>query len=71
MGWVSYANEAKQQMLTCALKRWMAHGAVSDKPMREDGRGRAPAYGADRAIAVSGIYRAATAAATNQWAWCG
>ena len=54
-GWVSYANEAKQQMLDVRAETLMAHGAVSGQTVREMAEGARRHSGADWAIAVSGI----------------
>lgn len=54
-GLVTYANEAKQNLLGVRAESLMEHGAVSDAVAREMAQGARARYGADYAIAVTGI----------------
>lgn len=54
-GWVSYANDAKQQMLGVTASTLARHGAVSADTVGEMAAGARQHSGADWAIAVSGI----------------
>lgn len=54
-GWVSYANEAKQQMLDVRADTLATHGAVSAHTVQEMAEGARRHSGADWAVAVSGI----------------
>ncbi|AQR64309.1 damage-inducible protein CinA [Aquaspirillum sp. LM1] len=54
-GWVSYANDAKQQMLGVSANTLARHGAVSADTVGEMAAGARLHSHADWAIAVSGI----------------
>lgn len=54
-GYVTYANEAKQELLGVSAETLEAHGAVSEPVVREMAEGCLRVSGADHAIAVSGI----------------
>lgn len=54
-GFVTYSNEAKQQLLGVASETLQRHGAVSEATVREMARGACRAAGADWAVAVSGV----------------
>ncbi len=54
-GFVTYSNEAKQQMVEVQAATLEQHGAVSEQTVREMAQGAAKAAAADYAIAVSGI----------------
>lgn len=54
-GVVSYANSAKQDLLGVCAKTLQAHGAVSEPVVREMALGARTKFGADFALAVTGI----------------
>lgn len=54
-GFVTYSNEAKQQMVGVQDTTLLQHGAVSEQTVREMATGAARAAAAEYAIAVSGI----------------
>ena len=54
-GWVTYSNEAKQDLLGVPADLLREHGAVSEPVALAMARGAARAAGADYALAVSGI----------------
>ena len=54
-GFVSYANAAKQMMLTVQTETLLAHGAVSEETAREMAWGAHRMTGTTYAIAVTGI----------------
>lgn len=54
-GWVTYANEAKQQQLGVPLTLIEKHGAVSQEVARAMAEGALKQSGADHALAVTGI----------------
>ncbi|MCW6031984.1 MULTISPECIES: nicotinamide-nucleotide amidase [unclassified Pantoea] len=54
-GFVTYSNEAKQQMVGVQDTTLQQHGAVSEQTVREMATGAAKAAAAEYAIAVSGI----------------
>lgn len=55
MGFVTYSNEAKQQLVGVSADTLAAHGAVSEQVAAEMALGARAAAGADLAVAVSGI----------------
>ena len=54
-GWVTYSNEAKQKFLGVRAETLAAHGAVSEAVVREMALGARSQFGADFALAVTGI----------------
>ena len=54
-GLVTYSNEAKQTLLGVRAETLEKHGAVSEATAREMAEGARTRYGADYAIAVTGI----------------
>ena len=54
-GWVTYANEAKQQHLGVPAELIETHGAVSEEVARAMAEGALQRSGADHAISVTGI----------------
>ncbi|BBB28606.1 CinA family protein [Neptunomonas japonica] len=54
-GYVTYSNEAKQQMLGVNPDVIEAHGAVSEAVVRQMAEGALSQSGADIAVAVSGV----------------
>jgi nicotinamide-nucleotide amidase len=54
-GIVSYANSAKTSLLDVRQETLAAHGAVSEQTAREMARGALQRFGADVALAVTGI----------------
>ncbi|MCB1279782.1 competence/damage-inducible protein A [Prosthecobacter sp.] len=54
-GWVTYANEAKQQHLGVSAELIETHGAVSEEVARAMAEGALKKSGADHAISVTGI----------------
>lgn len=54
-GWVTYANDSKQQQLGVSAELLQQHGAVSEETVLAMSRGALQRSGADVAIAVSGI----------------
>lgn len=52
---VTYSNDAKEKVLGVSHDTLMSHGAVSEETVREMARGATELYGADHAIAVTGI----------------
>ncbi|MEM1361213.1 MAG: CinA family protein [Pseudomonadota bacterium] len=54
-GFVTYTNQAKQEMLGVASESLASHGAVSEEVAREMAEGALARSMADRAVAVSGI----------------
>lgn len=54
-GFVTYANEAKEEWLGVHHETLLAHGAVSEETAREMARGARQRTGADVGIAVTGI----------------
>jgi nicotinamide-nucleotide amidase len=54
-GFVTYANEAKSNMVGVNAETLQAHGAVSDQIAREMAEGGLRAAGTDCAVAVTGI----------------
>ncbi|SMF11167.1 nicotinamide-nucleotide amidase [Pseudogulbenkiania subflava] len=54
-GFVTYSNEAKQQMLGVRAETLAEDGAVSERTVREMAAGALQRSGADWAVAVSGI----------------
>ena len=54
-GLVTYSNQAKQSLLGVARQTLAAHGAVSDEVAREMAEGARHRFGADFALAVTGI----------------
>jgi len=54
-GWVTYANEAKQQHLGVPAALFEQHGAVSEEVARAMAEGALRASGADHALSVTGI----------------
>jgi PncC family amidohydrolase len=54
-GFVTYANEMKQQFLDVQLPTLREHGAVSEETAREMARGARRRVGADVAVSVTGI----------------
>jgi nicotinamide-nucleotide amidase len=54
-GWVTYANEAKQQHLGVPTELFEKHGAVSEEVARAMAEGALAASGADYALSVTGI----------------
>jgi nicotinamide-nucleotide amidase len=54
-GFITYANQAKHEMLNVPEELLSAHGAVSEAVVRAMVAGAAQAAGADYAIAISGI----------------
>ncbi|MCQ2079624.1 MAG: CinA family protein [archaeon] len=52
---VTYANEAKERLLKVPRGILFAHGAVSPETARSMSRGAVALYGADVAVAVTGI----------------
>jgi nicotinamide-nucleotide amidase len=55
MGFVTYNNAAKQQLLGVAAAMLAEHGAVSEVTVREMAAGAKRAAGVDWAVAVSGV----------------
>ncbi len=53
-GWVTYANEAKQQHLGVPAALFEQHGAVSEEVARAMAEGALRASGADHALSVTG-----------------
>ncbi|MBE7496070.1 MAG: competence/damage-inducible protein A [Verrucomicrobiaceae bacterium] len=54
-GWVTYANEAKQQHLGVPAELFEKHGAVSEEVARAMAEGALRHSGADHALSVTGI----------------
>ncbi len=54
-GWVTYANEAKQQHLGVPMDLIETHGAVSEEVARAMAEGALRNSGADHALAVTGV----------------
>ena len=54
-GWVTYANEAKEQELGVAKRLIEAHGAVSEEVVRAMAEGARERAGTDFALAITGI----------------
>lgn len=54
-GWVTYANEAKSQMLGVSPESLRIHGAVSEEVVRQMAEGALERSDADYAVAVSGV----------------
>lgn len=54
-GFVTYANEAKEQLLGVENKSLVEHGAVSEQVAKEMAEGALASSGADLAVAVTGI----------------
>lgn len=54
-GFVTYSNEAKQQMIGVSTETLAAHGAVSRQTAIEMARGALSRSNADRSVAVTGI----------------
>jgi nicotinamide-nucleotide amidase len=54
-GWVTYANEAKQQHLGVPVELFEKHGAVSEEVARAMAEGALAVSGADYALSVTGI----------------
>ncbi|MGV3663244.1 MAG: competence/damage-inducible protein A [Prosthecobacter sp.] len=54
-GWVTYANEAKQQQLGVPADLIETHGAVSEEVARAMAEGALKNSGADHALAVTGV----------------
>jgi PncC family amidohydrolase len=54
-GFVTYSNEAKEQLLGVAASTIALHGAVSEAVAREMAAGARKKFGADFAMAVTGI----------------
>lgn len=54
-GWVTYSNEAKQQLLGVRAETLAAHGAVSEEVAREMALGARQQSQADFALSVTGI----------------
>ncbi len=54
-GYVTYSNEAKQQMLGVSSNVIEAHGAVSEAVVRQMAEGALHNSGADISVAVSGV----------------
>lgn len=54
-GWVTYANEAKQQHLGVPAELFEKHGAVSEEVARAMAEGALKHSGADHALSVTGI----------------
>ncbi len=54
-GFVTYSNDAKQQMIGVSSSTLEKQGAVSEAVVREMAQGALDAAGADYALAVSGI----------------
>ena len=54
-GFVTYANEAKEQLLGVRAEDLEAHGAVSEPVARQMAEGALAVGGADIAVAVTGI----------------
>lgn len=54
-GWVTYSNDAKQDLLGVSEATLRAHGAVSEEVVREMATGALQQADADYALAVSGI----------------
>ncbi|MDB6006046.1 MAG: competence/damage-inducible protein CinA [Prosthecobacter sp.] len=54
-GWVTYANEAKQQHLGVPMALIETHGAVSEEVARAMAEGALRNSGADHALAVTGV----------------
>ncbi|MBL9131097.1 MAG: nicotinamide-nucleotide amidohydrolase family protein, partial [Verrucomicrobiaceae bacterium] len=54
-GWVTYANEAKQQHLGVPAELFSTHGAVSEEVARAMAEGALRNSGADHALSVTGI----------------
>jgi nicotinamide-nucleotide amidase len=54
-GFVSYANQAKQDLLGVSADDLLTHGAVSEPVARQMAEGALAASGADLAVAVTGI----------------
>ncbi len=54
-GFVTYSNEAKQQMLAVAPETLMKHGAVSRETAEAMARGAISHSNADLAVAITGI----------------
>lgn len=54
-GFVTYSNQAKQDMLGVSSQTLSAHGAVSEEVAREMAEGARRGAGADAAVAISGI----------------
>ncbi|MFW2541676.1 CinA family protein [Primorskyibacter sp. 2E107] len=54
-GFVTYSNDAKQEMLGVSRAALEAHGAVSEEVAREMAQGARTKSGADVAVAISGI----------------
>jgi len=54
-GFVAYANEAKETLLSVRHETLLAHGAVSEETAREMARGGRRQMGADVGLSVTGI----------------
>lgn len=54
-GWVTYSNQAKQQLLSVRPETLAAHGAVSRQTVEEMAQGALIAAQADFALSISGI----------------
>ncbi|WP_374403014.1 nicotinamide-nucleotide amidase [Niveibacterium sp.] len=54
-GWVTYSNDAKQEMLGVRAATLAEHGAVSEAVVREMAEGALARSNASHAIAVSGV----------------
>ena len=54
-GFVSYSNEAKQELLGVAAATLAAHGAVSEATAREMAEGALRASRADIAVSITGV----------------
>ena len=69
-GFVTYSNDAKQEMLGVRAETLRGHGAVSEETAREMALGRAARSKATVALAVTGIAGPGAEARRSRSAWC-
>lgn len=68
-GFVTYSNQAKQDMLGVRSETLAKHGAVSEATVREMVAGALTHSNAQVAVAVSGLAGPAEQRRINRWAW--